>query len=101
MSTPKKSPIVGHKYQKDELTGEVIETPIVEVTVSISWDKKGRLFTFWCPWCRKNHIHGGGYVDEPIEDYLGHRSSHCTGDVKSPLKTHGYILKLPEDYDES
>ncbi len=39
---------------------------------------------FWCPWCKKWHLHGIGD---------GHRAEHCTVD-NSPFKAHGYVIKL-------
>lgn len=44
-----------------------------------------RLWTFFCPWCRTEHIHGEG---------AGHRVSHCLDG--SPFKARGYVL-VPGD----
>ena len=41
---------------------------------------------FFCPFCKKNHLHGSGE---------GHRAAHCTSS-KSPYLETGYILKLEE-----
>jgi hypothetical protein len=38
-------------------------------------------FMFWCPWCRRWHLHGVGE---------GHRAAHC---AKGPFVETGYILK--------
>lgn len=38
---------------------------------------------FWCPFCKKWHIHGRGE---------GHRVAHC--EPSSPYYEHGYILKM-------
>lgn len=40
-------------------------------------------FMFWCPWCKRWHLHGIGE---------GSRASHCSFEVKSPLGV-GYTLK--------
>lgn len=52
--------------------------------------KKVYLLSFWCPWCKTYHQHGGGFVGEKIG--LGHRVAHCW--TNTPFKEHGYILKL-------
>lgn len=39
---------------------------------------------FWCPWCRRVHVHGAAGGD-------GDRGSHCH-DKCSPLYGHGYDL---------
>jgi hypothetical protein len=39
------------------------------------------LFTFWCEWCSRRHIHGG----------TGHRAAHCTN-PRSPYLATGYVL---------
>lgn len=38
---------------------------------------------FWCPHCRKYHIHGN--------DRDGHRNAHCN--LNSPLYKEGYIIR--------
>jgi hypothetical protein len=43
--------------------------------------RRGGLLTFFCPFCRRRHYHGG----------TGHRIAHCT-DRKSPYFKHGYWL---------
>jgi hypothetical protein len=40
-----------------------------------------RVWTFWCPHCRRRHTHSA----EP-----GHRVAHC--DLKSPFYERGYVL---------
>lgn len=41
-------------------------------------------FMFWCPWCKKWHVHGAGE---------GHRNAHCHKGSGSPFIETGYILK--------
>lgn len=33
----------------------------------------GRTVRVWCPYCRRDHLHGASG--------LGHRVAHCTGDT--------------------
>lgn len=42
-----------------------------------------------CPYCRKVHIHGGGYGPLP---YFGSRDPHCLGEVSRPNR--GYELVI-------
>jgi hypothetical protein len=43
----------------------------------------GNDWSFWCSYCRKRHLHGGG---------PGHRTAHCHNS-NSPYNVGGYILK--------
>lgn len=38
-----------------------------------------RLLKVDCPFCGKVHTHGGGYLDDDWEQFLGYRVSHCGG----------------------
>jgi hypothetical protein len=46
------------------------------------------LLTFWCPFCKREHIHGAGLHPG---DGDGHRVAHCH-DRASPFSNGGYIL---------
>jgi hypothetical protein len=39
---------------------------------------------FWCPWCKKMHLHGIGD---------GHRAAHCTAS-NSPFNESDYVIQL-------
>jgi hypothetical protein len=41
-------------------------------------------WTFWCPFCRKQHWHGAG---------SGHRGSHCWSPEGRAAMPEGYILR--------
>lgn len=47
------------------------------------------LLQFWCPFCRRYHVHGGG---KNPGDGDGHRAAHCH-ERSSPFLASGYILK--------
>jgi len=57
--------------------------------------------TFWCPYCRKWHLHG---VNEKGDTSAHHKSPHCgvTGEKghgyasseENPLEPHGYYVKM-------
>jgi hypothetical protein len=50
------------------------------------------IWSFWCPYCRKVHTHGGGKDGEVGG---GHRVAHCWKQ-DSPYWVTGYILKRKE-----
>lgn len=41
-------------------------------------------FQFFCPWCKRWHLHGIGE---------GHRGEHCSVNSDSPFLEMGYVLK--------
>ncbi|MHB1572150.1 MAG: hypothetical protein ACYC0H_23500 [Solirubrobacteraceae bacterium] len=50
------------------------------------------LLRAYCPYCAREHTHGGGNVTSPIngKDGFGHRGAHCpTG----PFRDGGYYLE--------
>lgn len=51
--------------------------------------------TFNCPWCGREHRHGGGNGKVPS---AGYRATHCSNDGK--LSDHDYILKVVETVGE-
>lgn len=50
--------------------------------------------SFWCPFCRLDHIHGTTGRKPP--QTIGHRVSHCVTALDSPLKKTGYYVDLIE-----
>lgn len=46
------------------------------------------LLVFWCPFCKREHVHGAG---KNPGDGDGHRGAHCHAE-DSPFRPHGYIL---------
>lgn len=50
--------------------------PVAEVIGVRTWQGI-RQFRVICPYCGEVHLHGAGGVAEDIEDYRGHRNSHC------------------------
>jgi len=47
-----------------------------------------------CPYCGKEHRHGGGRLEDDPYRLLGHRSAHCLNHSGSEA---GYVL-TPEDH---
>jgi hypothetical protein len=45
----------------------------------------------WCPWCRKEHVHGWPDWDEPMAR-VGHRVTHC--DYPQPVRFSDYFIGL-------
>lgn len=50
----------------------------------------GKIVKFWCPFCKRWHIHGGCDSDDP-KIWEGHRVAHCPD--QTPFSDNGYILK--------
>ena len=54
--------------------------------------QRGKIVNQWlildCPYCHKQHYHGGGKPTDDPRSYLGHRSAHCVG----ISATDGYVL---------
>jgi len=69
-----KSLVIGHTIKR--------RIPIIEC-----WIIDEIHVSFYCPYCKKNHLHGIGD---------GHRCSHCSNQ-KSEFKELGYILKCKGD----
>ena len=65
-----------HNMEYEQVHGQKI--PVVYVI------KKDGHFVFWCPYCKRDHVHS--------LPHLGFRHCHCKGNL-SPFK-HGYFLKL-------
>lgn len=64
------------------------------VILSDRLNKGQRLLKIDCPYCRKEHTHGGGNVaDGDITQFGGHRLSHCINSREND----GYLLIVPED----
>jgi hypothetical protein len=61
--------------------------PKADLPVFICREERSRsggvTWTFWCPFCRRRHIHGA---------VAGHRVAHCIR-PDSPFKRGGYILR--------
>ena len=73
-----------------------MEDVIVKKVVVLSdrFNKGQRLLKIDCPYCGKEHTHGGGNVSNgDIEMFGGHRLSHC----ESGLKNEGYMLSVLVD----
>lgn len=64
--------------------------PAKVVKITVSNDGK-RVAKVSCPNCREVHQHGLGRVDQPLEDFLTHRLSHCV--KREPVN---YVLTLTE-----
>jgi|307.fasta_scaffold1303575_2 hypothetical protein len=47
-------------------------------------EQVGDQWSFWCPFCRKQHWHSAGY---------GHRGSHCWTPEGKAAMPNGYILQ--------
>lgn len=64
------------------------------VVLSDKFNKGQRLLKIDCPYCGKEHTHGGGNASHgDITRFGGHRLSHC----ESGLKNEGYTLVISED----
>jgi hypothetical protein len=52
---------------------------------------KGDVHTwrFWCPYCRRHHLHGG---EPDANGEIGHRSAHCHVPT-SQYRARGYFLR--------
>jgi hypothetical protein len=61
----------------------------MKVPIVIGKVKDG-IFTFWCPFCRREHRHGW-----PEKTEGGFRTAHCQGD--SPFKKGGYYLATEDE----
>lgn len=59
------------------------EIPVIEVVRN-----EANVLVFWCPFCFREHHHGGG---EAFGKGDGHRAAHCGPD--SPYAETGYVLK--------
>ena len=66
-------------HDKTIILGYADGIPIVEAKA----DVETGFLSFYCQWCRKEHLHGRSE---------GHRSAHCVN-RDSPLYERGYILK--------
>ena len=75
-----------------EILGEENNWPVL--ACKATWDicMKYWSLTFNCPWCGKEHRHGGGADEIPS---AGHRATHC---LKNGRKD--YILKVTETIGE-
>lgn len=72
--------------------------PIVEATPVYLRKQNTWLLTLTCPFCRKQHTHGGGRGPNPppLEMY-GHRVSHCSGNSSiRPVLRHYILVPLKE-----
>lgn len=56
---------------------------MVDIPVLLAVELPNKSLKVWCPFCRKNHIHGIGG---------GHRNAHCI--KPTPFTETGYILKV-------
>jgi len=64
------------------------------VVLSDRFNKGQRLLKIDCPYCGKEHTHGGGnFSDGEITMFGGHRLSHC----ESGSKNDGYTLVVSMD----
>ncbi len=56
------------------------DIPEAQAFLSIVHDRR-RSYWRWtvptCPLCRRQHVHGGGELDEDPQSYLNARAAHC------------------------
>lgn len=64
------------------------------VVLSDRLNKGQRLLKIDCPYCGKEHTHGGGLIGDDIQFYAGGREPHCFSD---PRPIDQYSLIIPED----
>lgn len=73
--------------------GYVDGIPIVPVRVKRTRDVN-LLYLATCPYCGRQHVHGGGRPDQNPRDFEGHRLSHCLQQVPGDR---GYMLIVTDD----
>ena len=70
------------------------ETPVAKIiritTCKYKPDVGQRTIHVSCPYCGKEHQHGGGKENTPIEQYFGYRASHC---LKETENNNGYRIE--------
>lgn len=85
--------------RKIKIPAEILGTkdgcPIV--ACKATWDVylKYWSLTFNCPWCGREHRHGGNSDKIPN---AGHRATHCS--INGKLSDHDYILRVVETVGE-
>lgn len=52
--------------------------PIVRTETTTTANGHGVRLVVACPYCDREHVHGGGPSILAARDYLGHRAAHCT-----------------------
>ena len=65
-----------------------IRYPVATVIEVRVWQGH-RQFRVLCPYCGEIHLQGAGKVGEGVEDYRGHRNSHCLSDRPEDV---GYFI---------
>jgi hypothetical protein len=78
----------------EPISGRAAPEPLDVIAQVEPQSKPGAVITLrvpQCPYCGKQHIHGGGADMEHVERFGGHREAHCAG-----LRTPGYNLVLEQ-----
>lgn len=69
-----------------------MDAPKLYVTASTRIDG-GTALKGICPYCKQEHVHGGGKSGDDVRQFLGHRVSHCS----SGPPNDGYDLALADE----